>query len=59
MDKKISRSKYLAVKCDCGNEQIIFGNVKSEVKCLMCKKTLAKPTGGKSIIFGKIMKVSS
>ncbi|MEM2974316.1 MAG: 30S ribosomal protein S27e [Candidatus Micrarchaeia archaeon] len=57
MDKKSSRSKYFLVKCDCGNEQNVFGNVKSEVRCLICKKVLAKPTGGKSIIFGKIVKV--
>jgi len=56
MNKKNSRSKYLVVKCDCGNEQNVFGNVKSEVKCLMCKKILAKPRGGKSVIFGKVLK---
>jgi small subunit ribosomal protein S27e len=44
------------VKCDCGNEQVVFGNVKTEVKCLMCKKILAKPRGGKSMIFGKVLK---
>jgi len=56
MNKKVSRSKYLMVKCDCGNEQVVFGNVKTEVKCLMCKKILAKPRGGKSMIFGKVLK---
>ncbi|MEM4554452.1 MAG: hypothetical protein QXT25_01210 [Candidatus Anstonellaceae archaeon] len=40
-------SKFLRVKCVCGNEQNIFGNVASTVKCLVCAATLATPTGSK------------
>ncbi|MHA1662443.1 MAG: 30S ribosomal protein S27e, partial [Candidatus Thorarchaeota archaeon] len=30
-------SRFLKVKClDCENEQIIFGNATTEVKCLKC-----------------------
>lgn len=57
MDKKVSKSKFLLVKCGCGNEQYVFGNVKMNVKCLVCKKTIAKPTGGKSKVIGKVVKV--
>ncbi|TFG13488.1 30S ribosomal protein S27e [Candidatus Thorarchaeota archaeon] len=42
-------SRFLKVKClDCENEQIIFGNASTEVKCLKCDKVLAKPVGGKT-----------
>ena len=42
-------SRFLKVKClDCENEQIIFGNATTEVKCLKCEKILAKPSGGKA-----------
>ena len=57
MDKKHSRSKFLLVKHDCGNEQYVFDNSKTEIKCLMCSKTLLKPRGGRARIFGKIVKV--
>ncbi len=52
------RSRFLRVECvDCGNEQIIFGNVSTEVKCHICGRTLAKPTGGKAEILTKIKEV--
>lgn len=51
------KSKYLKVKCECGNEQNVFGNSASTVKCLMCDKVLAEPTGSRAKIYGKILKV--
>ncbi len=51
------KSKYLKVKCECGNEQKVFGNSADVVKCLMCDKVLAEPTGGRAKIYGKILKV--
>jgi len=52
------KSKYLKVKCgECGNEQNVFGNSASIVKCLMCDKVLAEPTGSRAKIYGKILKV--
>ena len=52
------RSKFLRVKCpDCGNEQVIFGNVTSVVKCNICGAVLAEPTGGKVKIKGEITAV--
>ncbi len=42
-------AKFLKVKCnDCGNEQIIFANAATVVKCLVCGRTLAEPRGGKA-----------
>ncbi len=52
------RSKFLKVKCnDCGNEQVIFGCASTVVKCLVCGRTLAEPTGGKAKILTKIVSV--
>jgi small subunit ribosomal protein S27e len=51
-------SKFVKVHCSkCKNEQIIFGNVSTEVKCLVCGKTLAEPSGGKSRVKSKILEV--
>lgn len=51
-----SKTKFLLVKHDCGNEQYVFDSVKTEVKCTGCKKTIAKPTGGLAEIIGKVTK---
>ena len=54
----IPSSKFIKVKCpQCGNEQIIFNKASTKVKCLVCGKILAEPTGGKAKIFGKIIEV--
>jgi len=47
--------KYLKVQCKCGNEQNIFSNVTSVVKCTSCKEPLAHPSGGQAVIHGKIV----
>ncbi|MFH1448367.1 MAG: 30S ribosomal protein S27e [Candidatus Micrarchaeota archaeon] len=49
--------RFLRVKCDCGNEQNIFGNASTEVKCLVCNKVLAEPQGSKALIKGKVLDV--
>ncbi len=43
-------SKFLRVKCVCGNEQNIFSNASSPVDCKVCGKRLASSSGGKAII---------
>ncbi len=48
-------SKFLRVRCECGNEQIIFSKASTEIKCLKCKKVLAKPGGGKAEILAKVV----
>lgn len=51
-------SKFIKVRCPkCKNEQIIFGKASSEIKCLVCSKVLAEPTGGKSRIKSRILEV--
>ncbi|PIN87799.1 30S ribosomal protein S27e [Candidatus Woesearchaeota archaeon CG10_big_fil_rev_8_21_14_0_10_32_24] len=55
---KETKSKFIKVRCaDCKNEQIVFGNVSTSVTCLVCKKELASPTGGKSKIAGTVLEV--
>jgi len=51
-------SKFIKVRCSkCKNEQIMFGKVSTSVKCLVCGKLLAGPTGGKSRIKTRILEV--
>jgi len=52
------KSKFIKVRCPkCKNEQIIYGNASSIVKCLVCSKELVYPTGGKSKISGRVLEV--
>jgi len=51
-------SKFIKVRCPkCKNEQIIFGKTSTEVKCLVCEKVIAEPTGGKSKVKARILEV--
>ena len=51
-------SRFIKVRCPkCKNEQIIFGKPSTEVKCLVCGKVLAEPTGGKAKIRARILEV--
>ena len=57
-DIKEPNSKFVKIRCPkCKNEQIIFGKASSEIKCLVCGKILAEPTGGKSKIKARILEV--
>ncbi len=52
------KSKFLRVKCvDCENEQVIFGNASTTVTCVVCGRTLAEPTGGRSKVLTQIIEV--
>ena len=51
-------SKFVKIRCPkCKNEQIMFGKSSSTIKCLVCNKVLAEPTGGKSKIKARILEV--
>ena len=57
-DIRKTNSKFIRVRCpSCNNEQIIFGKASTNVKCLVCKKTLAKCTGGKVKVRARILEV--
>ncbi len=52
------RTKFLRVRCpDCGNEQVIFSHAAMVVRCLVCGRVLAQPTGGGAQILGNIIRV--
>jgi len=51
-------SKFIKIRCPkCKNEQIIFGKASTMVKCLVCDKNVAEPTGGKSRVKARILEV--
>jgi small subunit ribosomal protein S27e len=51
------KSKFLKVKCSCGNNQVVFGKASTKVKCLSCGKLLVKPSGGKSVVTAKVEEI--
>lgn len=51
-------SKFIKIRCPkCKNEQITFGKSANRVKCLVCGKLLAEPTGGKIRVRARILEV--
>ncbi|MFQ6050662.1 MAG: 30S ribosomal protein S27e [Candidatus Hydrothermarchaeota archaeon] len=52
------KSRFLRVKCmDCGNEQVIFGCASTLIRCIICNKVLAEPTGGKAEVKTKVIEI--
>jgi small subunit ribosomal protein S27e len=55
---KETGSKFIKIRCPkCKNEQIMFGKASTLINCLVCGKTLAEPTGGKSRVKARILEV--
>ena len=52
-------SKFLRVKCACGNEQNIYGHASRKINCLVCGAALAEPTGSRVEVTGgtKVIRV--
>ncbi|MFH1211522.1 MAG: 30S ribosomal protein S27e [Candidatus Woesearchaeota archaeon] len=51
-------SKFIKLRCPkCKNEQTTFGKSASIVKCLVCGRVLAEPTGGKTKVKARILEV--
>jgi small subunit ribosomal protein S27e len=47
---------FIQVKCpDCENEQTVFEKAASEVTCVVCGHTIARPVGGKAAIEGEVV----
>ncbi|MEM3374428.1 MAG: 30S ribosomal protein S27e [Candidatus Woesearchaeota archaeon] len=56
--RKEPNSKFIKVRCPkCKNEQIIFGKASQKVKCLVCEREIAEPTGGKIRVKARILEV--
>lgn len=50
-------SKFLSVRCKCGQKTVVFSNAATEVKCAGCGAVVARPTGGKVAVSAKVMEV--
>lgn len=47
-------SKFLKINCkECGEQQIVFSHVTTDVTCNSCGNAIAKPMGSKAKFFGK------
>ncbi|MFH0870535.1 MAG: 30S ribosomal protein S27e [archaeon] len=58
MEVKEPKSRFIKLRCPkCRNEQIVFGKSASVVKCLVCDKILAGPTGGKTRVKARVLEV--
>ncbi len=48
---------FLKVECDeCGNQQKVYSRPATKVECMVCSEPIAKPTGGKAELNGKVVK---
>lgn len=47
--------RFVKVKCECKNEQVIFEKAASEVHCLVCDAVLAEPKGGMAEVKAKVL----
>lgn len=53
-----TNSKFIKIRCPkCKNEQIMFGKNSFIVKCLVCDRVLAEPSGGKSKVKARVLEV--
>jgi small subunit ribosomal protein S27e len=51
-------SKFIKLRCPkCKNEQIVFGKSATTVKCLVCEKVIAEPSGGKAKVKARVLEV--
>ena len=53
----MGEGKFLRVKCECKNEQIIFSKPATTVRCLVCGTVIAEPRGGIGKIGTTILEV--
>ena len=49
--------RFLLVKCDCGEETVVYGDSKSVVNCSKCGSPIAEPRGGRAKINSRILEV--
>lgn len=50
------KSMFLLVQCPkCNTERVIYSHTTMDIRCNNCGKLLAENTGGKAIIYGKVI----
>ena len=52
-------SKFLRVRCDCGEDMVVYGDSKTEIYCEKCGNLVAEPKGGRAVINCRIIEVLS
>ncbi|MCK4319906.1 30S ribosomal protein S27e [Candidatus Micrarchaeota archaeon] len=45
-------ANFMLIKCECGNEQVVYERATLRVKCKVCGKVLTESSGGKVIVVG-------
>ena len=50
------KSKFIRLKCKCGQEKVIFSHSTTAIPCSGCNMVLAVPQGGEAALFGKVTK---
>ena len=55
VDIPLPSSRFHRLECDeCNEEQVVYSHATTEVNCDQCGSPLAKPTGSKARLSGKI-----
>ena len=49
--------RFLSVKCDCGEECVVYSDSKSAVNCAKCGANIVSPSGGKARVNGRILEI--
>ncbi len=53
-------SKFLSVQCAaCKAKQTVFGNATEKIACGSCGDLLCSPTGGRTLVRGKVVEILS
>jgi len=57
-DVPMPRSKFLEVECrKCKEKSIVFNKAATKIVCDKCGEELALPTGGYTLVLGKVLRV--
>jgi small subunit ribosomal protein S27e len=52
------RSNFLSVQCtECKEKTILFTHTTTDIHCKSCGQLIAKKTGGKAKILGKVLNI--
>jgi len=50
-------TNFLLVRCvNCGGEQVVYTATNIDVRCKACDTLIAKKTGGKADIYGRVLR---
>lgn len=55
----INMARFLKIQCECGADDIVYGDAKMARNCKKCGKELVTPRGGRAKITARIVEVLS